>query len=203
MAKFTFRNPRFITSAVREEGYPSLRNPSGKEMPEVALMGRSNVGKSSLINHFFGCKGLAKTSSTPGKTQLLNFFTVNDAWSFVDLPGYGYAKAPLSARKDWGKMIETYLKNRKSLKLFLFLFDIRRSPNEEDHQLIEWLAYSEKKWILVLTKVDKVSPSEKLQNTQRILEAFGRPLEDCVHYSTTKDVGRDDLLEQIRKGLED
>lgn len=201
MAKIQLKNPRFITSAVDAKGYPTLKTSRGHEMPEVALMGRSNVGKSTLINHLFEAKGLAKTSSTPGKTQLINFFTVQDQWAFVDLPGYGYSKAPLSARKDWATMIDSYLENRKSLKLFLFLFDIRRLPTEEDLQLIEWLSYCQKNWILVFTKIDKVSPAEMVLNTKKILEALGSPQVECVHYSSTKNRGRDDLLRLIQKGL--
>lgn len=197
----TFRNAQFIKSAVFPKDYPVLRNAGGKELPEIAVAGRSNVGKSSLINHLFQNKSLAKTSSTPGKTQLINFFTVDDQLAFVDLPGYGYAKVPFEMKKSWGEMIQNYLEKREHLKLLLFLFDIRRTPNEEDLQLMEWIAYQQKGVILVLTKVDKVKPQECLRNTQAILEGFQTENLHYIHYSATKNIGRDQLISTLKDAL--
>src|SRR5262245_55930539 len=140
MKKYLFRNAKFIKTAVKAKDYPVLRDLSGNILPEIAVAGRSNVGKSSLLNHLFHSPNLVKTSSTPGKTQALNFFTVNDELTFVDLPGYGYAKVPQSIRKEWGPMVQEYLQKREMLKLILFLFDIRRLPNEEDIEFLEWAA---------------------------------------------------------------
>jgi GTP-binding protein len=203
MLKYLFKNPQFIKSAIQPKGYPRLQMASGEEIPEIAVLGRSNVGKSSLLNHLFQSKNLVKTSSIPGKTQMLNFFTLNEALAFVDLPGYGYAKVPLSVRKRWGPMIQTYFDTRSALKLILFLFDIRRLPTDEDKDLMEWIAQYEKATILVLTKVDKVSRNEKTGNTRKILEAFNCVNLHYIHYSTTKNLGRKELIAMLIDALSD
>ena len=203
MTKYVFKNARFVKSAVKAKEYPVLRLPNGSEMPEIAVAGRSNVGKSSLLNHLFQHKGLVKTSSVPGKTQLLNFFTLNEMLGFVDLPGYGYAKVPANVRKQWGPMIETYLDTRPSLKLLLFLFDIRRLPNDEDKQLMEWVAARNKAVILVITKVYKVTQNEKNASTKKILQAFNCENLYYTHYSTIKNVGRKELIGMIIDALRD
>lgn len=203
MTRCAFKNARFITSAVKPKDYPVLKTPSGGEMPEIAVAGRSNVGKSSLLNHLFQSRGLVKTSSTPGKTQLLNFFTLDNALAFVDLPGYGYAKVPLSVRKQWAPMIQNYLKNRSQLNLILFLFDIRRIPNDDDKQFLDWAVQNEKAVILVLTKTDKVNQKEKSANTRKILEVFNCENLHHVHYSTKKDVGRKELIAMLVDALRD
>lgn len=203
MSKYIFKNARFVKSVGSGKNYPTLKLDSGKEMPEIAVAGRSNVGKSSLLNHLFQSKDLVKTSSVPGKTQLLNFFTLNEALAFVDLPGYGYAKVPLEVRKQWGPMIQAYLEKREALKLILFLFDIRRVPNDEDRQFLEWMAAADKGVILVLTKIDKVGTSEKHTNTRKILEGFNSENLHYVHYSATKNIGRKELIAIINDALED
>lgn len=203
MAKYLFKSPFFIKSAVKAKDYPIIRTSSGKEMPEIAVAGRSNVGKSSLLNHLFQRKDLVKTSSVPGKTQMLNFFTVDGSLALVDLPGYGYAKVPLAIRKQWGPMIQEYLDTRPSLQLILFLFDIRRMPNDEDRQFLEWVAHREKAVILILTKVDKVNQSEKVAYTRKILEAFNCENLHYIHYSTTKNVGRKELMMLLNDALQD
>ena len=194
MTKFVFKNPKFIVSATKAKNYPTLRDRSGDEMPEIAVVGRSNVGKSSLLNHLFQQRDMVKTSSVPGKTQLINFFVLNEAIVFVDLPGYGYAKVPITVRKKWGPMIEEYLDNRPSLKVVLFLFDIRRIPNEEDCLFLEWMASREKAVILIITKCDKVTLNEKNANTRKILAAFNCENLHYIHYSSTKNVGRKELI---------
>ena len=151
---------RFIKTAMAEKDYPILKDVSGNILPEIAVVGRSNVGKSSLLNHLFHSKHLVKTSSEPGKTQAINFFSFEDL-IFVDLPGYGYAKVSQSIRKDWGPMMKTYFRQRESLKLVLLLLDVRRTPNKEDLQFIEWASHHDKALIVVLTKVDKLNRKEK------------------------------------------
>lgn len=193
----SFKDARFVTTAVGPEGYPLLKTPQGQLIPEVAVAGRSNVGKSSLLNHLFHVKGLVKTSATPGKTQALNFFCVNDQLVFVDLPGYGFANVPPSTRKKWGPMVQGYLSKRAQLKLILFLFDIRRVPNEEDQEFLEWAAQSGKGVILVLTKTDKANQSEKRLFTKRILEKFDAENLHHVNYSVTKNIGRKELLYMV------
>ena len=201
MTKYTFKNAKFITSATKASAYPVVKMPSGDLMTEIAVAGRSNVGKSSLLNHLFQSRDLVKTSSVPGKTQLINFFTLDGALSFVDLPGYGYAKVPMEVRKKWGPMIQEYLEKRSQLKLMLLLFDIRHIPNDEDRELIEWIVAAEKSVILVLTKVDKVTRNEKAANTAKILRAFNCENLHYTHYSTTKNVGRKELISMLIDAL--
>lgn len=203
MKPIVFKNGKFIKSAVKKEGYPSLKDDAGNLLPEIAVAGRSNVGKSSLLNHLLQAKGLVKTSSTPGKTQMLNFFEVNEQVVFVDLPGYGFAKVPLEVRKKWGPMVQTYLNDRKSLKVVLCLLDIRREPNEDDLQMLDWAVRAEKSVILVLTKVDKVGSNEMKRNTQKILKAFPYENLQCVHYSSAKNIGRKELTTMLREALEE
>lgn len=203
MARYLFKVAKFIKTAIKPKDYPTLRNLSGDLLPEIAVVGRSNVGKSSLLNHLFQSKGLVKTSSTPGKTQAINFFTLDEQLAFVDLPGYGYAHVPAEVRKQWGPMIQLYLQTRETLKLILFLFDIRRLPTQEDISLIEWISTHQKSMIMVLTKVDKVKLNEKKVNTQKILEAFGTGNLHYLHYSSTKNVGRQDLIRMIIEAIED
>lgn len=198
-----FNKTAFVTTAVKPQGYPAIKDPSGKPLPEIAVAGRSNVGKSSLLNDLFQIKNLVKTSSVPGKTQHINFFNVNDQMVFVDLPGYGYAKVPDKVREQWGPMVQTYLEKREPLKLILFLFDIRRMPNDEDRQFIEWVSHSQKSMILVFTKVDKVTTNEKKANTAKILKAFDVENLHYIHYSTTKHVGRFELIKMMIDALTD
>lgn len=201
--KFSFKNPLFIKSAVKSKDYPAMRTASGRIMDEIAVAGRSNVGKSSLLNHLFQRRDLVKTSSVPGKTQLINFFSLDDTLSFVDLPGYGYAKVPISVRRRWGPMIEEYLDHRPNLKLILFLFDIRRIPNDEDKLFLEWAAARQKAVILVITKVDKVTLNQRNSNTKKILDAFNCENLYYTYYSTTKNIGRKELITLIIDALKE
>jgi GTP-binding protein len=201
--KFEFKNAKFIVTAVAPKHYPTLKAPSGALLPEIAVAGRSNVGKSSLLNHLLQQNGLVKTSSTPGKTQALNFFNVNEQLVFVDLPGYGFAKVPESVRKQWGPMIKVYLEKRQQLNLILFLFDVRRMPADDDKEFLEWIAASNKAVILVLTKTDKLTKNELNTNTKKILEAFNTENLHHIHYSVLKNVGRRELIWAISDALND
>lgn len=201
MTLYAFKNARFITTATKPAHYPVLRNAQGDILPEIAVVGRSNVGKSSLLNHLFHAKGLVKTSSSPGKTQAVNFFTLNDQIGFVDLPGYGYAKVSIEVRKDWAPMIENYLGKRENLKLVLFLFDIRRIPNEEDIGLLNWIMEHNKHLLLILTKVDKVTLNVRNTNTAKILEALSPLTPTYIHYSAPKNIGRQHLIKMIVESL--
>lgn len=144
----------FVISAVKPEQYPE------DQLPEIAMAGRSNVGKSSLINMLINRKGLAKTSSTPGKTQLVNFYDIDGLFRFVDLPGYGYAKVSKEQKKSWGKIIETYLKNRKNLIEVIQLVDIRHKPTQEDKNMYNWICEFGFNGIVIATKADKLSNSQ-------------------------------------------
>jgi GTP-binding protein len=196
-----FNHVTFIKTVVSAKDYPILKNDQGQLIPEIAVAGRSNVGKSSLLNHLFQKKGLVKTSSKPGKTTALNFFSVGTECAFVDLPGYGYAHVPSSVRKQWGPLIEKYLSHREELKLVLFLFDIRRTPNQEDFSLLEWLVFHEVPMILVLTKTDKLNQRDKNAQTKLIMEAFGLEKGSVLLYSVPKNRGRDQLIKIIEEKL--
>jgi GTP-binding protein len=185
-----FNNTIFVTSAVKPSQYPK------NHLPEIALAGRSNVGKSTLLNHLFQRK-IVKVSSTPGKTQLINFFNIDGAISCVDLPGYGYAKVPLNVKKQWGPMIQTYLTERPSLKLVLFLLDIRRIPNQDDLDFLNWTLQAQLPVILVLTKIDKVKKNQRLTHTKKILDTLDRSDLSFTYYSATKNMGRKELITSV------
>jgi GTP-binding protein len=181
----------FITSAVKPDQYPPVN------YPEMAFAGRSNVGKSSLINTLVNRKRLVKTSSTPGRTQLINFFDINNLITFVDLPGYGYAKVPTAVRKKWGPMIETYLSSRRTLKGVVVIMDIRRIPRQEEHELIEWLKYFSIDGILVLTKTDKLSKPKRLKQHIAIAEALAIDPDELILFSAKSRQGRDAVWDAI------
>lgn len=189
------RSTTFIKSATRPGNYPET------SLPEVAFAGRSNVGKSTLINTLVNRRGLVRTSSTPGRTQLLNFFDINGEFSLVDLPGYGFAKVPLAVKKDWGPMVRTYLERREQLKGVVVLFDIRRVPREEDLDLLDWLEEFEVPTIPVITKIDKISRNRRAAQVKPILEATGLPLEAFSFFSSLSKEGREDIWERIEDAL--
>lgn len=167
--------------------------------PEIAFLGRSNVGKSSLINSLLQRKGLARTSNTPGRTQSINFFLINDAFYFADLPGYGYARVSKTMRKDWGKMAEEYLANRKELVLFIQLVDSRHKPTELDLNLNEWLKIHGKNSIVVATKSDKLSSNTLVKSIRGIKDEL--PESNVIAYSAQTAKGRDKVWSEIEKSL--
>ena len=169
-------------------------------LPEVAFLGRSNVGKSSLINSLLHRKGLARTSNTPGRTQSINFFLINTAFHFVDLPGYGYARVSKVMKQDWGKMAEEYLSQRDELNLSIQLVDARHDPTPLDRQLNEWLVFNGKKHLVVATKSDKLSNNDLAKRIRGMRVEFDKS--EIIAYSVTTDRGRDDLLEKIRSAVE-
>lgn len=184
----------FVTSAVNDVGWPP------GELPEVALCGRSNVGKSSLLNRLVNRRGLARTGSTPGRTQTINFFLVNGNFHLVDLPGYGYAKVPLQVRATWGKMIEGYLSDRKNLRGVIMLVDIRHNPTEGDLQLHHWLRYYGIPVAVVATKADKLSRSRGLQQVAKIRSGLSlAPGEPVVMFSAMQGQGREEVLSIIEQ----
>ena len=172
-------------------------------MAEIAFAGRSNVGKSSLVNRLFNRKNLAKTSNTPGKTRTLNFYAVNRRYYFVDLPGYGYAKRSQRERQAWGKLIENYVRDRPSLKGFVQLIDARHDPSREDLQMIDWLLNGEKPFLVVATKADKLSGNKlrnRLDQTRRILAFHGNF--DLLPFSATTGRGKDAVWHWIGEVLD-
>lgn len=140
--------------------------------PEIAMVGRSNVGKSSLINRMTNRKGLARTSSVPGKTRSINFFLINDVWMLVDLPGYGFAKASKTDRAGWGRLIEDYLISRQELAGLVHLIDIRHDPMQSDIEMQEWLRFHGISTLIVATKSDKLSKSKRIAAVKRIKEVL-------------------------------
>jgi GTP-binding protein len=183
----------FIKSAVKPMDYPPA------ELPEVAFVGRSNVGKSSLINVLANRKGLVRISSTPGRTQLINFFNINGVLSLVDLPGYGYAKAPPEVRKQWQPMIATYLAKRDSLKAVVLILDIRRIPSDGDLDMLHWLSTYGIPPIIVLTKCDKLSKNERAKQAALIAEAIGRNKDELLPFSALSKEGRDGIWQEIER----
>jgi GTP-binding protein len=187
----------FVKSAYRESHYPP------PDRPEVAFAGRSNVGKSSLINTLVHRKGLAKTSATPGRTQALNFFSVADRFYLVDLPGYGYAVASRDAKKAWQRMIEIYLSHRDNLKAVVVILDIRRDPSKGDLELIQWLKEYQRRVILVLTKSDKLSRHQVMSRAQSIGEELKSISEDVpTVFSAKTRQGREEIWEKIIQAAE-
>ena len=182
----------YVTSAVRPEQFPAL------SFPEIAFVGRSNVGKSSLINTLTNIKSLAKTSSTPGKTQMINFFQINDNLLFADLPGYGFSKVPKSVQKEWRALIESYLEKRKNLKGVVHCIDIRHAPTELDCMMREWLVHQNIASILALTKADKISRGARSKNTADILKKLGADKNASrVVFSIKTREGKNELLREI------
>ncbi|HQK91769.1 MAG TPA: ribosome biogenesis GTP-binding protein YihA/YsxC [Smithellaceae bacterium] len=186
----------FVKSAVWPNQYPPAT------MPEIAFVGRSNVGKSSLINALVGRKSLAKTSNTPGRTQLINFFTVNSSLFFVDLPGYGFAKVPRSVKKDWGDMIETYLRERRNLALVVFILDVRRDPSADDLSLRDWLDHYRIPYAAILTKADKLSNQQALGRKKLIEKAMGKGASgNTILFSAKTRKGAEELWQFIERHL--
>lgn len=178
----------FIISAVGPSQYPE------DALPEIALAGRSNVGKSSLINCLISRKNLARTSSQPGKTQTLNYYKVNQDLYFVDLPGYGYAKVSKTKREQWGKFIESYLLNREPLRLVMQLVDLRHPPSKDDQAMYEWLRHMDVPVLVVATKADKIPKSRWQKHMKIVRETLGmdkgvQPL----MFSSELGLGKDEL----------
>jgi GTP-binding protein len=200
------KSAEFVTSAVKPSQYP----PSSG--PEVAFAGRSNVGKSSLMNALLGRKNLVKTSSTPGRTQTINFFLINDRFFFVDLPGYGYAKVPKAVRESWGPMVEIYLKTRRlrprpgpeanqGLCAVIVILDIRRLPNQGDHDLLNWLAHYKIPALVVLTKADKLKKNKQHSQRNAIAQELTTDPSSLILFSATTGLGKQELWKTIEEKL--
>ncbi|MCL2761231.1 MAG: ribosome biogenesis GTP-binding protein YihA/YsxC [Desulfuromonadales bacterium] len=189
------KSATFIKSATKPSQYPE----SG--LPEIAFAGRSNVGKSSLINVLVNRKNLVRTSSTPGRTQLINFFDVNGTFSLVDLPGYGFAKVPLAVKQHWGPMMETYLSKSPNLKAVVLILDIRRIPGAEDIQMLGWLNSYEVPALLVLTKCDKLSKTERAKQVKLIAGELGIDQSYFCFFSAISKEGSGVIWERIESIL--
>ena len=173
------------------------------KLPEVAFAGKSNVGKSSLINALMNRKSYARTSSQPGKTQTINFYNINEEMYFVDLPGYGYAKASKTEVEKWGKMIERYLHTSKQLKRVFLLIDIRHEPGNNDKMMYDWIVSSGYEPVIIATKLDKIKRSQIDKQIKLVRTALGAGNTTVVPFSAVSKQGREEIYEIIDKILED
>jgi len=185
----------FLKSSFQSDDWPKVA------LPEIAFMGRSNVGKSSLINSLLASRGLARTSSTPGRTQSLNFFLINKRFRFVDLPGFGYARVPKAIQSSWGEMVSSYLAKREQLVLSIHIVDSRHEPTNLDLQLHEWLEHSARPRLIVATKSDKLSNNELNENLRRVKRVFSR--DRIVAYSAKTGRGGSEVWRAIENALID
>lgn len=187
----------FVTSATKKEQYPS------EELKEVAFVGRSNVGKSSLINSITNRKALARVSNTPGRTRLVNFFIINGEYSLVDLPGYGYAKVSKSQLQDFKNIIEEYLSNRENLKKIILLVDARHTPTNDDKIMYEYVRFYNIPCLVVGTKLDKLKRNEIKKNEKIIRETLQmRETDDFIMFSSLSKENKEALVDKVFSNLE-
>ena len=189
MQPFVIKKTEFITSAGAGSAYPA------PIQSEIAIVGRSNVGKSSLINHLCGHKKLARTSQTPGKTRVINFYLVNESFFLVDLPGYGFAKASKSEQAQWGSLMEKYLSDGRVSHIFLLL-DIRHEPTAEDRQMYKWIVYYGVPFTLIATKADKIAKTKRKHAANMVAKQLGAA-PYAIPYSVETGDGKDALLEAV------
>ncbi|EAE9568326.1 YihA family ribosome biogenesis GTP-binding protein [Listeria monocytogenes] len=190
-------NVELIISAVRPEQYPEI------DLPEYALAGRSNVGKSSFINTMIRRKSMARISQKPGKTQTLNFYKIEEALFFVDVPGYGFAKVSKTEREKWGVMIETYITSREQLRGVIQIVDLRHKPTEDDRMMYEFLKYYDIPVIVVATKADKIPRSKWQKNAKIVRETLDfDPDDKFVLFSSETKMGKDEAWQFIKEGME-
>ncbi|MFC3748186.1 ribosome biogenesis GTP-binding protein YihA/YsxC [Paenibacillus sp. GCM10012306] len=190
-------NAEFIISAVGPDQYPD------DALPEIALAGRSNVGKSSLINRMINRKNLARTSSTPGKTQHMNYYLVNENMYFVDFPGYGYAKVSKTQRATWGKMVEKYLAERDTLKLVLLVVDLRHPPTSNDKMMFDWLKHYDIPMCVVATKADKIPKTRWPKHIKIMKQELGvLPGDLFIQFSSEIGLGREELWALIAEHIQ-
>ncbi|HFK0855625.1 TPA: ribosome biogenesis GTP-binding protein YihA/YsxC [Listeria monocytogenes] len=190
-------NVELIISAVRPEQYPET------DLPEYALAGRSNVGKSSFINTMIRRKSMARISQKPGKTQTLNFYKIEEALFFVDVPGYGFAKVSKTEREKWGVMIETYITSREQLRGVIQIVDLRHKPTEDDRMMYEFLKYYDIPVIVIATKADKIPRSKWQKNAKIVRETLVfDPDDKFVLFSSETKMGKDEAWQFIKEGME-
>ena len=189
------RSVSFHRAAYKPDDFPR----DGR--PQIAFAGRSNVGKSTLINTILNRKNIARVSQTPGKTQAIQFYLINEQWYLVDLPGYGYAKVPKSMRAEWGDLIGSYLESADALKLVVVLLDSRRVPGEHDLRMIEWARSLEADELIVLTKTDKLSSNELAKSRRTIAQEIDADADAMIDFSSVTKRGTDQVRRAIYKRL--
>lgn len=182
----------FVTTATDQAGWPR------EGLPEIAFLGRSNVGKSSLINCLVGRKSLARVSAAPGRTRAINFFRVNQRWMFADLPGFGYAKVSKEMRKGWRELVENYLRERRELRVAVLILDLRRSAGDDERELIGWLTAQGLPFWLVATKADKLSSNERRKALAAWTQGLGVPWDQLTLFSAQTGEGRPELWGRLR-----
>lgn len=182
-----------VISAVDKSQYPK------DDLPEIALAGRSNVGKSSFINKMIGRKNLVHTSSKPGKTRTLNFYRINDRFYFVDVPGYGYAKVSKKEREKWGRMMEDYFETRKNLRAVVLIIDSRHLPTNDDLQMYEYATYLNIPLIIIATKVDKLSKNKWNKNVNDLKKVFHAPEVPIIPFSAVTGMNKDKVWSELEK----
>lgn len=190
------KKAEFIITAVEPVQYPQ------NGWPEIALAGRSNVGKSSLINSLVNRKSLARVGNTPGKTRVINFYNINDALMLVDLPGYGFAKVSKEEKKSWGKLAETYLNTRKSISVIILLVDIRHEPSEDDRMMLDYIVASGRDVVVVATKADKIGRSEYKKQMDLIRTCLELDEKTpVIPFSSMKRIGIEEVWETIESKM--
>jgi GTP-binding protein len=189
------KNARFLTSMKKKADYPETG------LPEIAICGKSNVGKSSLINYLTNNNKLAKVSGTPGKTRLVNFFIINEAFALVDLPGYGYARVSQQEKHSWSEMVETYLKTSQNLRALLVLLDIRHTPTEDDKLMLKWASVYGLSVIIVGTKADKIAKTKRPAALKALCSAVSDVGYPAIAVSAQNKLGGEALLEEIEKAI--
>jgi GTP-binding protein len=189
------KNPKFEISAVSKKQYPK------GDRPEIVLVGKSNVGKSSFINTMLNRKNLARTSNTPGKTRQINFYNVDDNFYFVDLPGYGYSKMSKELQVSSGKYIEEYLEEGSNIRLIIFLVDIRHKPTEDDKLMYEYILKSNLPFIILANKADKIAPTKVDGEVDKIKEEFGISYSVLLPFSSERKIYTENVWKEIEKYL--
>lgn len=202
----TYLYERLTNMVIRSVNLEIVCGPTSKlpetDLPEIAFAGKSNVGKSSLINTLINRKALARTSSQPGKTQTINYYNINQNLYFVDLPGYGFAKAPLHVQAQWGKMIESYLKKSQQLKAVLLLIDIRHEPKANDIQMYQWITQQGFMPVIIATKSDKISKGAVPKQLKIIREALDAPRDiTMIPFSAQTKSGRDEIWDILENRI--
>ncbi|NUN16296.1 MAG: YihA family ribosome biogenesis GTP-binding protein [Myxococcales bacterium] len=187
IAGFVPKSASFVTTAVAPEHYPPTT------LPEIAFVGRSNVGKSTLINLLAGKKSLARTSNTPGRTQAIQFFDIDGRFMFVDLPGYGFAQVPMAVKVSWDKMISSYLERRESLRVVILIVDARRDPTTDEDGLLDWLELHRRRVIVVVSKIDKIPKHARFGRLKAIASGLGIPDSAVFPFSGLTGDGRPDV----------